>query len=308
VPTATDSVQPADRPGVRRVFFGTSGLRAGWRALIFVICMAAFESQSGYLLKVQHDLLGEGESAAGWLFIKTVLFIYVLIVVLVIGSFEHRSLTEYGLPLRKIFGRDFWAGALWGFGLLSANFALMVLTRAYSFGTIALPTVQIVKYGVLWVAADLMVGLAEEFVFRGYLLFTLTRGMGFWPAAVLTSALFGLVHLDVQGEPWTAITNIALLSLLLCLALRRTGSLWFAIGSHMAFDWGLTFFYSCDPSARGHLLNASLHGNHWLTGGAAGPEGNIFNVFLVAGGILLFSRIYPQVKYPTTVTEAQACD
>jgi uncharacterized protein len=242
------------------------------------------------------------------LFVKTVLFIYVLIVVLVIGALEHRSLAEYGLPLRKIFAKDRWTGALWGFGILTANIALMVLTRAYSFGTVALPSAQIVKYGVLWAAADLMVGMAEEFVFRGYLLFTLTRGMGFWPASVLTSALFGLTHLDVPGEPWTAITNIALLSLLLCMALRRTGSLWFAIGSHMAFDWGLAFFYSCNPSAQGHLFNASLHGNQWLTGGTAGPEGNIFTVFLVAAGILLLSRIYPRAKYPLAVTQTHSRD
>lgn len=294
----TESVQSANRSGLRRMFYGGAELRAGWRALVFVLLMAVFESQSGYLLKVQHDLFGEGESAAGWLFVKTVLFIYVLIVVRILGALEHRSLAEYGLPLRKIYARDLWAGAFWGFGILTANIALMILTRAYSFGTVALPAFQIVKYGILWAAADLMVGMAEEFVFRGYLLFTLTQGMGFWPAAVLTSALFGLTHLDVQGEPWTAITNIALLSLLLCLALRRTGSLWFAIGSHMAFDWGLAFFYSCNPDAHGHLFNASMHGNRWLTGGTAGPEGNILNVFLVAAGILLLSRIYPHVKYP----------
>jgi membrane protease YdiL (CAAX protease family) len=306
---ATESAQSANRLGLRRVFYGTAGLRAGWRALAFIIPMVLFEVESGHLLSVQHDLFGEGDTAAGWLFLKTILFIYVLIVALSIGVFEHRSLAEYGLPLQKIFGKDLWAGAFWGFGLLTANIALMALTSAYSFGTVALPGVQIVKYGLLWAAADLMVGMAEEFVFRGYLLFTLTRGMGFWPAAILTSALFGLTHLDVPGEPWTAVMNIALLSLLLCLALRRTGSLWFAIGSHMAFDWGQAFFYSTDRTqVQGHLFNASLQGSKWLTGGDAGPEANAFNVFLVIAGILLFSRIYPQVKYPIAVWGNQAGD
>jgi hypothetical protein len=75
------------------------------------------------------------------------------------------------------------------------------------------------------------------------------------------------------------------------------GSLWFDIGSHMAFDWGLTFFYSCDrASVHGYLFNASLHGNKWFTGGSAGPEGNIFNVFLVAAGILLLSKVKPNTR------------
>ena len=304
----TDCAKLAYTNHIRHVFYGPSGLRAGWRAMAFVILMAAFESQSGYLLNLEHKFFGEGESAAGWMFVKTVLFIYVIVVASIIGAFEHRSLAEYGLPLRKIFGKDFWAGALWGFGLLTANFILMSLLRVYSFGTLALPAMQIAKYGVLWAAADLMVAMAEEFVFRGYLLYTLTRGMGFWPTAILTSALFGLVHLDVPGEPWTAVTNIALLSLLLCLALRRTGNLWFAIGSHMAFDWGLAFFYSSNPSAHGHLFNASLHGNRWLTGGTAGPEGNILNVLLVPAGILLLCKVYPEVKYPASTADTRSSE
>jgi hypothetical protein len=114
---ATEYAQSANQPGLRRVFYGPAGLRAGWRVLAFIIPMVLFEVEGGHLLKVQHDLFGQGDTAVGWLFLKTILFIYVLVVVLIIGAFEHRSLAEYGLPLRKIFGKDLWAGALWGFGL-----------------------------------------------------------------------------------------------------------------------------------------------------------------------------------------------
>jgi uncharacterized protein len=298
--TVKDSTERANTNLLARMFYGPSGLRAGWRALAFVAVMALLEWQGGRILEVEHELFGAGESAGGSLFEKTVAFIAVLVAVLIFGAFEHRTLAQYGLPWRKTFGKDFWAGALWGFGILAANIALMILTGAYSFGKVVLPWGQIVEYGVFWLAADLMVALSEEFAFRGYLQFTLTRGMGFWPAAVVTSIFFGLVHLDTSA-PWQAITNIALLALFLCMALRRTGNLWFGIGSHMAFDWGLSFLYSCSPDARGHLSSAALHGSLWFTGGVAGPEGNVFNVFLVAAGILLLSKVYPQVKYPTAV-------
>jgi hypothetical protein len=56
-------------------------------------------------------------------------------------------------------------------------------------------------------------------------------------------------------------------------------------------------------SVHGYLFNATLHGSKWLTGGTAGPEGNIFNMFLVAAGILLLSKRYPRVKYPLAVTD-----
>lgn len=297
--TSSESVQRTNRSGLRRVFIGPSGLRAGWRTLGFILFCAAVESQGGYVLKVEHRVFGAGETPEGILFEKAILFICILIFTVIVGAFEHRSLADYGLPPRKIFGKDFWAGALWGFGILTANIVLMILMHAYSFGTVVLPAIGILKYAFLWAAAYLAVGIAEEFALRGYLQYTLTQGIGFWPASVVTSILFGLVHLDVPGEPWQSVANITVMALLLCMALRRTGNLWFAIGSHMAFDWGLVFFYSVvNTNAHRSLFNASLHGNPWLTGDAAGPEGNIFNVFLVAAGILLLSRIYTQVKYP----------
>ncbi len=298
--TIKSSTQGTGTNALVRTFCGPAGLRAGWRALVFLLLMALGEWQGSSVIKAEHKLFGAGESAEGWLFEKAILFVFVLIVVLVIGAFEHRSLREYGLPLRKAFGKNFWAGALWGFGILTANVVFMFAIGAYSFGQIALPISQIVKYGLLWLAANSAVALSEEFAFRGYLQFTLTRGMRFWPASAVTSILFGLAHLD-RSAPWQDIANIALWAVFLCLALRRTGNLWFGIGSHMSFDWGLSFFYSCDASVRGHLSNASMHGSLWLTGGAAGPEGNIFNVFLVAAAILLLLKVYPQVKYPTAV-------
>ena len=299
--TGKGSARPAGTNVLVRMMYGPAGLRAGWRAIVFLLLMALGEWQGSRVIEAEHRLFGPGESPEGWLFEKTILFLFVLIVVLVIGAFEHRSLREYGLPLREAFGKNFWAGALWGFGILTVNIVLMSVMGAYSFGQIALPISQVVKYGLLWLAANSVVALSEEFAFRGYLQFTLTRGMRFWPASVVTSILFGLAHLDTSA-PWQAIVNIALLALFLCLALRRTGSLWFGIGSHMAFDWGLSFFYSCDAGARGHLSQAAIHGSPWFAGGTAGPEGNIFNVFLVIAAILLLSKVYPHVKYPAAAS------
>lgn len=91
------------------------------------------------------------------------------------------------------------------------------------------------------------------------------------------------------------------IALFLCLAFRRTGALWFAIGWHMAFDWGESFFYSTTNSglqAVGHMLNASLTGSKWLSGGTVGPEASVFDVIVTIAGILLLMKIYPEAKYP----------
>jgi membrane protease YdiL (CAAX protease family) len=82
--------------------------------------------------------------------------------------------------------------------------------------------------------------------------------------------------------------------------LRRTGSLWFAVGFHAAWDWGETFVYSVPDSGTvfpGHLLKTSLHGPGWLTGGVVGPEGSLL-CFVVIGVVwVAFARRYPEVKY-----------
>jgi membrane protease YdiL (CAAX protease family) len=149
--------------------------------------------------------------------------------------------------------------------------------------------------------AFLLVGFFEEFALRGYPQFTLTTGLGFWPAAVITSILFASGHLHNEGENLVGVFEIVLIALFLCLALRRTGNLWFAIGWHMAFDWGESYFYSTPNSgihAVGHLFNASLTGSKWLSGGTVGPEASVFDLIVTVAGIFLLAKVYPQAKYP----------
>jgi membrane protease YdiL (CAAX protease family) len=85
--------------------------------------------------------------------------------------------------------------------------------------------------------------------------------------------------------------------LLAAFSLRRTGSIWFAIGMHTAWDWGQSFFYGVPNSgivATGHLMNSSLNGPNWLTGGSVGPEGSIL-VF----PLLLLSAVAIGCMFPS---------
>jgi CAAX protease family protein len=95
---------------------------------------------------------------------------------------------------------------------------------------------------LLWALASLAIGFAEEFLFRGYPQFILTQGMGFWLAAVCISFLFGASHYFMKPyERWPDWASTSLLARLICLTLRRTGDLRFAIGFHAPFDFGAIF-------------------------------------------------------------------
>ena len=97
-----------------------------------------------------------------------------------------------------------------------------------------------------------------------------------------------------------------LIGFFLCLTLRRTGDLWWAVGFHMAWDWGESYLYSVPDSGAvlpGHLFNSSFRGPEWLTGGSVGPEGS-YLVFAVIGVLwFVFDRAYPTVKYGVRVTK-----
>ena len=170
------------------------------------------------------------------------------------------------------------------------------LLGGYSFGTLALSPNEILLYGLGWAVAFSLAGIYEEFLFRGYALFTLTDGIGFWPAAALLSALFGALHLTNAGEGLLGALNVFLYALFACFTLQRTGNLWFAIGAHAAWDYSQTFIYSVPDSgmrASGQLLHSSLHGPTWLTGGTVGPEGSAIGIVALLLSFIAFSKVFP---------------
>jgi hypothetical protein len=186
---------------------------------------------------------------------------------------------------------------VWGFAGISFLMLALYGLRGFDFGHVVLHGARMARFAAFWAVMFLLVGLFEEFLLRGYSQFTLARGVGFWWSALALSCGFGLIHLRNAGEHWTGVLAAAFIGFFFCLTLRRTGSLWFAVGFHAAWDWGETYFYSVPDSgmvAPGHLLSSSLHGAPWLSGGSVGPEGSVFCFVVIAGIWVAFERIYPR--------------
>jgi len=108
----------------------------------------------------------------------------------------------------------------------------------------------------------------------------------FWQAAWVTSTIFGYYHTHNNGENWIGVFAAGAIGFVFCVSVRLTGSAWWAIGCHAAWDWAETFFYgTADSGMRGpgHYLTASPAGNPLWSGGSDGPEGSL----LVLGVILI---------------------
>ena len=276
----------------RTLFMGEDGLRAGGGLAFYAVMYLTLQG-------VGVELLASRDFGASGLWSQMLGELANLVAAvapaMVLARVEHRPWGVYGLPGRQAFGKSFWVGAAWGFAGISVLMLALREVGVYEFGHLMLHGARIARFAAFWAVMFLLVGLFEEFWLRGYTQFTLARGIGFWPTAVILSCGFGLVHLRNGGEHWTGVLGAAVIGFFWCLTLRRTGNLWFAVGFHAAWDWGETFFYSVPDSGNvwpGHLLRSSPHGPVWLSGGSVGPEGSVLCFVVIVVIWVVFDRVY----------------
>jgi len=276
------------------LFFGPDGLRPGWGFAFYVVAFLALQSLAVQLAWIR-DL---GDSGLWSKMLEEFgNLLAAIIPAVVLARVERRPWGSYGLPVRQAIGRHFWYGAVWGFLTISMVILAIFAGHGFFAGHVLLHGIRLLRFAAFWAVYFLLVGLFEDFLFRGYSQFTLARGIGFWPAALMLACIFGLVHRGNSGERWSGLFLAGLIGLFFCLTLRRTGTLWFAVGFHAAWDWGETFFYSVPDSGsveKGHLLSSTLRGPTWLTGGSVGPEGSVFCFLVIALVWIAFDRVYPR--------------
>jgi uncharacterized protein len=308
--TAPDFAVVSQPTYTRTLFFGPQGLRPGWGFVFYVVGFLGLQRLADFWLTDWVHLSPRMSTRVVEALFEFASFVCAAIPAVILAKVERRSWNVYGLPARRAFGKLFWFGAVWGFAGISVLIFSLYGLHDFTFGRVVLHGMRIAKFAAYWSVMFLLVGLFEEFVFRGYTQFTLARGVGFWPAAIVLSGAFGVVHLGNEGEHWTGALAAAFIALFFCLTLQRTGSLWFAVGFHAAWDWGESFFYSAPDSglpAPGHLLNSTLHGSEWLTGGSVGPEGSVMCFLVITMLWIAFDRVYPR-RTTSSILPAKKAD
>jgi membrane protease YdiL (CAAX protease family) len=288
---------------LRRLFHNGRELRAGWRLSLFCVLVFAI----GYVARTGIDRLPlpeyGGLHPVALIVDDAFLLVVALIATGIMARLEHRSFAAYGLPrIRELFGRLFWTGTVWGLVMPSAVILLIFIGGGYRVHGLNVAGAELPKFAGLWLFANLLIGLSEEILFRGYFLYTLADGIGFWPAAIIESLGFGALHYYTKpNERWEDWVAVSLLTIFITLALRRTGNLAFSIGMHAAFDFAFIYIFSGmngGEFAVGRLLNAELPGSIGLTGGLLGPEASWFTFLVTAAAIVLLNFTYRKTKWP----------
>lgn len=268
---------------LRNVFIGSGGIRAGWSIAIFFAIVAVEGAFLYFLSRLIHSHGRGGEIPAWALFVNEAANLVVIAIpTFVMSRIEKRPFLAYGYSGPRKFSR-FSYGMLAGFIALSALIGILVLAHAIVIDKIDLSGGSILSDGIIWLIIFVLVGIAEESWTRGYLLFTLARGLNFFWAAMIMSAVFGAIHGNNPGESPIGLIAAAIIGLVFCLSVWLTGSLFWAVGFHAGWDWAQSYLFGVADSGlrvHGHLLDTHPAGNIWVSGGGTGPEGSLF-VFLI---------------------------
>jgi uncharacterized protein len=181
-------------------------------------------------------------------------------------------------------------GLLLGIAMLGIESLVLHFTGHLQWTDVNFQPVDIL-YGL---AIMILVAISEEAVFRGYILHNLMQSMNRWIALAISSLLFALFHAGNPNITLLALLNIFLSGFLIGLFYVHNRNLWFAIAFHFSWNFflGPVLGYEVSGLPLNSLLEQSIDGPQWLTGGEFGLEGSVLDgIFSVVAFFLLSYKL-----------------
>lgn len=263
----------------RTIFLSSDGLRGGWRFLLYAVAIWYIPNFLYWFSAQYLGYAGTGFGAGDIAVYAVFTFLACVVASSALTRVEGRDMAWFGFSFNHRSLRNFGTGMLWGGGVVTFLVVILAVCGYFSLSGLALRGPAFFGYFALWLVAMVLVGFGEELFYRGYGLKALAGSIGFWPAALVTSLIFGGVHLYFKPMETVAdIFNIVLLGLFMSYSIRISGTLWFAIGFHAGFDFFALSLYGAPNTGNNglplenHLLYTRIEGPVWLTGGPQGLE------------------------------------
>ncbi|WP_433631539.1 lysostaphin resistance A-like protein [Halomicrococcus sp. NG-SE-24] len=216
---------------------------------------------------------------------------------------DRRRFADFGLHLDRAWCVDFAFGVALGAALmtgiflveLGAGWLAVTGTLRTSAAGASGPTASLVGGLVLAFALYVLVAVGEELLLRGYLLTNLAeglRGLGATlavaVATLLSSAVFGLLHVGNPNATAVSTANVALAGVVLAAGYVLTGELGVSVGFHLSWNFvqGPVFGFPVSGTSRGVALVAvAERGPDRWTGGGFGPEAGLVGVAALVVGL-----------------------
>lgn len=192
---------------------------------------------------------------------------------------EKRPLIEFG---RAGAWRELGAGLALGFALFGTVIGILAMFGLYQVRGVRTDLTLL----VIPLAISVGAGVLEEILFRGVIFRIVESSLGTWIALGISALLFGAVHL---GNPNASVIGAVAIMLeagiMLGGAYLLTRRLWLPIGIHIAWNFTQGGIFSVPVSgiALTGLIDGTLSGPDWLSGGVFGAEASIVAVIVCLG-------------------------
>ena len=204
--------------------------------------------------------------------------VYTFILCYVFCSFiEHRSIWSLGLKTREKDVLDFVLGIFIGLFMITTVFLMEISLGLIRIEINSKIEISYLVYGLL---ASLSVAFMEELIFRGYLFQNALLSLNENQAILISSIVFGLMHIFNPNVNFLAIVVISIIGILLAICYLKTQGLHFPIGLHFAWNFFEGYIYGFPISGNRveGVLVTIIEGPAWLTGGQFGPEGSLIGL------------------------------
>jgi membrane protease YdiL (CAAX protease family) len=281
-------------------------LRAGWRLAIQTILMLVLLGGLAIPVYVLAIVLHWNVSGAVFTLVSELveLVAFTLSIYLSCRLLDRRSFASLGLHLDRRVLPDLLAGIAITFVMMGSIYLAMSLLGWIHFIGFAWqfdPLPVVLGQTLLFLLIFIIVGWSEELLSRGYHLQTLTSGINLFWGVLISSAVFGALHLSNPHASWVAAVGILFAGLFLALGYLRTGQLWLSIGLHIGWNFfeGVVFGFPVSGTASYPLLRIQVSGPPLWTGAAFGPEAGLIVMPAILFGallILLYSRRHSPSK------------
>ena len=279
-------------------------LRAGWRLLIQTILLLILSIAAGIAIFIPIGLFNIGfDSSIAMLANELTMLIAITASIFLARRFlDKRSIVSLGLKLNRQALLDVLIGIAITFFQMGLIYGVEIALGWTNFDGFAWQTEGslAVAGGLgIWLIIFLIVGWQEELLSRGYHLQTLESGLNTFWAVLISSSVFGALHLGNPNASWISTLGILLAGLFLALPYILTRQLWLSIGLHIGWNFfeGVVFGFPVSGLDTFHLLQHTVSGPELWTGGAFGPEAGLLVIpAIILGSLLVVAYTRPTIR------------
>ena len=294
-----------NRSFLSKIFFSPSELRlrAGWRLLIQVMLQILLTAIAGLVIFLPYSLLSGRTALSGLPFLtisEGIEFLTILLSIILVRHYiDKRSFVNLGLQMDKKTVLDI----LTGIGITFIMMGLIFFSEwrlgwisIVSFAWNVEPVQNVIAQVVLFFLVFILVAWNEELMSRGYHLQTIASGLNLFWGLVISSVIFGALHLANPNATWIGALGIFFAGLFLGYAYIRTKKLWLSIGLHIGWNFfeGVVFGFPVSGLDIYHMTRLNVSGPDLWTGGNFGPEAGLIILPAIVLGtslVYLYTRL-----------------